>query len=311
MKLESISFLIVSFFLSLSLPAQNVIPLYRCHIPNSKKDTISEAKGSWGDSNYYLENVTYPTLTAYLPKAENANGAAVIICPGGGYSVLAIYHEGYKIAEAFQKIGVAAFVLKYRLPSDLSMINKSIGPLQDAQRAIQIVKENAKDWHIDTSRVGIAGFSAGGHLASIVGTHFQHDYIVNKEHISFRPAFMILGYPVISFTDSLTHIGSRDYLIGKHPSKKMIREFSNEMQVTPNTPPTFIFQAENDETVKVENSIIFYQALIKNRVNAELLIYPKGGHGFGLNNSTTTSKWMDECQKWMLSNGWLTENVFE
>ncbi|MEP6596671.1 MAG: alpha/beta hydrolase [Ginsengibacter sp.] len=209
------------------------------------------------------------------------------------------------MAEAFQKMGVAAFVLKYRLPSDQSMQDKSIRPLQDAQRAIQLVKTNAKQWNIDTAKVGIAGFSAGGHLAASAGTHFQHNYIINKEGISLRPAFMVLGYPVISFTDSLTHMGSRNNLIGKNPSAEMIKEYSNELQVTSETPPAFIFQAEDDGTVKVENSIIFYRALHNIGVEAELLLYPKGGHGFGLNNTTTTSKWMDECQKWMLSNGWL------
>ncbi|MGF7232386.1 alpha/beta hydrolase [Arachidicoccus sp.] len=309
MKIESLSVIVLLLFLSLHVRAQREIPLYNGHIPNSKKDTVSEKMGTWGNDNYYLTNIKNPTLTIYLPKPNNATGTAIVICPGGGYGAVAINHEGYQIAEAFQKMGVAAFVLKYRLPSDLSMINKSIGPLQDAQRAIQLVKENAKEWHIDTARVGIAGFSAGGHLAACIGTHFQHNYIVNKNGISFRPTFMVLGYPVISFTDSLTHRGSRDNLIGKNPSEKLIREFSNELQVTSNTPPAFIFQAENDATVEVENSIIFFQALHKHGVNAELLIYPKGSHGFGLNNPTTSSKWINECQKWMMSNGWLKKNA--
>ncbi len=305
MKINSFVMIAVLACLSLNVFAQKEMPLFDGPIPNSKPDTVSEKRGDWGQGHFYLKDITHPTLTAFLPAPGKSVGTAVVICPGGGYSVVAIGHEGYEIAKAFQKMGIAAFVLKYRLPSDQSMIDKSIGPLQDAQRAIQIVKANANKWHIDTSRVGIAGFSAGGHLAASVGTHFQHDYISNNEGISFRPAFMILGYPVISFTDSLTHKGSRDNLIGKNPSEKMINEYSNEMQVTPETPPAFIFQAENDGTVKIENSIIFFQALHKNGVSAELLIYPKGGHGFGLNNSTTTSKWIDECQKWMISNGWL------
>ena len=282
MKINSFFIITILAFQSLHVFAQKEMPLYDGPIPNSKPATVSEKIGRWGNDNFYLMNVSKPTLTVYLPKADEATGTAVIICPGGGYSVVAIEHEEYQIAKAFQKMGVAAFVLKYRLPSDQTMKDKSIGPLQDAERAIQIVKTNAKQWNIDTARVGIAGFSAGGHLAASVGTHFQHDYIANKEGISFRPAFMILGYPVISFTDSLTHKGSRDNLIGKNPSEKMIREYSNEMQVTYETPPAFIFQAENDHTVKVENSIIFFQALHRNGVNAELLIYPEGGHGFGL-----------------------------
>lgn len=302
-------FLVTIFFVSVSLNvfAQKEMPLYGGAIPNSKTDTVKEQRGDWGKENYYYKNITQPTLTAFLPDTDKSTGTSVIICPGGGYIVVAITHEGFQIAEAFQKMGVAAFVLRYRLPSDQTMVDKNVGPLQDAQRAIQIVKTNAKQWNLDTAKVGIIGFSAGGHLASSVGTHFQRDYISNKQGISFRPAFMILGYPVISFADSLTHMGSRNNLIGKNPSPEKIKEYSNELQVTANTPPTFIFQAENDATVKVENSLIFYQALRKNKVQAEMLIYPKGGHGFGLNNSTTTSKWMDECQKWMLSNGWLSK----
>jgi len=291
--------------------AQKEMPLYDGVIPNSRPDTVSEKIGSWGIDNYYLMNVSKPTLTAFLPKADEATGTAVIICPGGGYSVVAIENEGYQIARAFQNIGVAAFVLKYRLPSDQTMDDKSIGPLQDAQRAIQVVKNNAKKWNIDTAKVGVAGFSAGGHLAASLGTHFRHNYIANQEGINFKPAFMILGYPVISFTKTLAHNGSRDNLIGKNPSEKMIREYSNEMQVTHETPPAFIFQAEDDHTVTVDNSIAFFQALHQNGVNAELIIYPKGGHGFGLNNPTITSKWMDECQKWLLSNGWLSKYAYK
>ncbi len=305
MKINSLAIIAFLFFLSATAFAQKEMPLYDGPIPNSKPDTVTEKRGEWGQGHFYLKDITHPTLTAFLPQPGKSVGTAVIICPGGGYTVVAMGHEGYEIAEAFQKMGVAAFVLKYRLPSDQSMQDKSIGPLQDAQRAIQLVKTNAKQWNIDTAKVGIAGFSAGGHLAASAGTHFRHDYITNKEGISLRPAFMVLGYPVISFTDTLTHLGSRNNLIGKNPSEEMIKEYSNELQVTPQTPPAFIFQAEDDGTVKVENSIVFYQALHNKGVEAKLLLYPKGGHGFGLNNATTTSKWMDECQKWMLSNGWL------
>ncbi|MGN6178701.1 MAG: alpha/beta hydrolase [Mucilaginibacter sp.] len=307
MKINRFFIIAILGFTSLRVFAQKEMPLYDGLIPNSKPDTTSEKIGRWGTDNYYLINVTKPTLTIYLPEADEATGTAVVICPGGGYSVIAIENEGYQIAKAFQKMGIAAFVLKYRLPSDKTMDDKSIGPLQDAERAIQIVKSNAKNWNIDTAKVGIAGFSAGGHLAASLGTHFRHNYIANKQVISFKPAFMILGYPVISFTDTLAHKGSRDNLIGKNPSEKMIREYSNEMQVTHETPPAFIFQAEDDHMVKVENSITFFQALHRNGVNAELIIYPRGDHGFGLNNPTITSKWMDECQKWLLSNGWVTK----
>lgn len=294
-------------FINICNAQEQVVSLYEDPIPNTKPNNVKEKEGTWGKGHSYLENITQPSLTAFLPNPGQATGTAVIICPGGGYRVVAMGHEGYEVAEAFQKMGVAAFVLKYRLPSNETMQDKSIGPLQDAQRAIQLIKSKAKQWNIDTTKVGIAGFSAGGHLASSVGTHFQHDYIENKQNISFRPAFMVLGYPVISFKDSLTHVGSRNNLIGENPSEEKIKEYSNELQVTDKTPPTFIFQAENDGTVKVENSLIFYAALHKHGVPAELLLYPKGGHGFGLYNTTTPSRWIEECQKWMWANGWLTK----
>lgn len=291
--------------MSIQVFGQQEMPLYSGSIPNSKTNANLDKVDPRNGIDMFISGTSVPTLRSYLPKPGTETGTAVVICPGGGYSGVAIVKEGYKVAEEFQKMGVAAFVLKYRMPSDVTMEDKTIGPMQDAQRAIQIVKTNAKKWQIDTARVGIVGFSAGGHLAAFIGTHFQHSYIENKAGFSFRPAFMVLGYPVISFTDSLTHMGSRNNLLGKNPSSEKIKEYSNELNVTPETPPAFIVQAGDDNAVKVENSIAFYQALHKNDVEAELLLYPKGGHGFGLNNSTTTSKWIEECQKWMMSNGWL------
>jgi acetyl esterase/lipase len=199
---------------------------------------------------------------------------------------------------------VAAFVLKYRLPSDTIMIDKAIGPLQDAQRAIQMVRQKAVAWGVDPGRIGIMGFSAGGHLASTAGTHFN-PLIDNKENISVRPDFMILLYPVISFSDSIGHRGSRNNLIGPKPSADKVMEYSNELWVTPRTPPCFLVQAGDDHTVLVQNSVAFYEALQQNGVAAELHIYPKGGHGFGLHNTTTKDQWFDRLQNWLDDNGWL------
>ncbi|MGY3053231.1 acetyl esterase/lipase [Pedobacter sp. UYEF25] len=302
---KKILFILFTMSLSVQVFGQEEMPLYSGKIPNSKTTANLDKVDPRNGLDTFISETSVPTLRIYLPTAGTETGTAVIICPGGGYSGVAVVKEGYKVAEEFQKMGVAAFVLKYRMPSDETMLDKTIGPIQDAQRAIQMVKSNAKMWKIDTASVGIIGFSAGGHLAAFIGTHFQHDYIQNKERISLRPAFMVLGYPVISFTDSLTHMGSRNNLIGKNPSAEKIKEYSNELNVTTATPPAFIVQAGDDGAVKVENSIAFYQALHKNGVEAELLLYPKGGHGFGLNNATTTSKWINECHKWMLSNGWL------
>jgi acetyl esterase/lipase len=287
---------------------QQQMSLYPGKIPNSKPNTVIEKTEDLGNGVLFISDTSIPTLTAYLPDAGKSNGTAVIICPGGGYSGVAILHEGYQVAEAFQKMGVAAFVLKNRTPSEKTMVDKSIGPLQDAQRAIQLVRQKAKDWHIDTGKVGILGFSAGAHLAATAGSHFNHPFIENKSGINLRPDFMILAYPVISFTDSLTHMGSRENLIGKNPPKEQIIFFSNELQVGKQTPPVFLVQAGDDDAVKVENSISFYRALHQNGIEAELLIYPKGGHGFGMINPTTSDKWMEACEKWMQSNGWLSKN---
>lgn len=285
--------------------AQKTIDLYEGEIPNSIPSDLEETMGSWSPGHYYVRNITKPTLTVFLPDSKNSSGVGIIICPGGGYSVVAVGRAGYDIAEAFQKIGVAAFVLKYRLPSDRIMQNKTIGPLQDVQRAFQVVTKNAKKWNIDTSKIGVAGFSAGGHLASSAATHYNTAYISNKEHINLRPAFQILGFPVVSFKDSLAHMGSRNNLLGKNPSKKLILAYSSECLVTADTPPAFIFHSGNDPAVPVENSLRYYEALHKNDVPAELLIYPEGGHGYGLNNPSTPSKWIEECTNWMISNDWL------
>jgi acetyl esterase/lipase len=229
----------------------------------------------------------------------------VIVCPGGGYSHLAMGHEGVEVAERLNELGVAAFVLKYRLPSDETMVHKEIGPIQDAQRAIQLVRQRAGEWGVEPGHVGIMGFSAGGHLASTAGTHFSQAYIDNKDNTSLRPDFMILLYPVISFSDSIGHRGSRDCLIGKNPDPATILEYSNELQVTELTPPAFIVQAEDDRTVPAANSLYFYEALLHKKVPAELHIYPKGGHGFGLHNATTKDQWLDRLKNWMDANGWL------
>ncbi|HTQ66372.1 MAG TPA: alpha/beta hydrolase [Puia sp.] len=294
----------ISFWVMESI-AQKSIPLYNGPIPNSKP-VKNEEKSEIDPKSHILiiSKVTQPTLTIFLPPKEKANGTAVVICPGGGYSIVAAGHEGYDVAKKLNEWGVAAFVLKYRIPDDHSMSNKEIGPLQDAQRALQLVREKAKEWNIDSHRVGIMGFSAGGHLASTAGTHFTHVVIDNKNKTDLRPDFMILVYPVISFTDSIGHLGSRNNLIGKNPSQEKIEEYSNELQVTPNTPPSFLVHAKDDDGVKVQNSIYFYEALKKNNVPAEIYLYEKGGHGFGMNNSTSDVKWMDLVKQWMIKNGW-------
>jgi acetyl esterase/lipase len=290
-------------FLSL-LPAgfsQQVIPLYSGKIPNSKDVGDEEEIVFNKEVDTLAYKVSNPTLTVFLPPADKATGSAVIICPGGGYHVLLMTREGCDIAGAFNKLGIAAFVLKYRLPDDRTMINKSTGPLQDAQKAIQVVRKRAAEWNINVNKIGIMGFSAGGHLASTAGTHFDNAVIENKDGISLRPDFMILVYPVISLTDNIGHIGSREYLLGKTPDEKQIRLFSNEFQVGKTTPPAFIILAGDDTVVSPENSIRFYDALRKNSVPSEIHIYSAGEHGFL--KQPSFEEWFGRCCFWMKSNG--------
>jgi acetyl esterase/lipase len=296
-------FFILILFTS-SVMAQKVMPLYSGNIPNAiaSADEERELRDD-GWARYIL--VSRPTLKIYLPPKDKSNGAAVVICPGGGYSAIAYLHEGDAVAAEFLKAGVAAFVLKYRVPDDKTMPDKSIGPLQDAQRAIKLVRQNATVWDIDPDKVGILGFSAGGHLASTAGTHYQKSLIENPEKINLRPDFMILVYPVISFADSIGHLDSRNCLLGKSPSEEIIRYYSNEFQVNELTPPAFMVHAGDDPTVKVENSLRFYEALKRNGVPSELFIFPEGGHGFGLINPATPDRWMERCKDWMKHNGWL------
>ncbi len=305
MKRLIYSFLFLPFFLFMkqNVAAQKTAPLYTDSIPNSRMTPDEETTSNNGV--LIINKVSRPTLTSYLPVKEKATGAAVIICPGGGYSVLAAAHEGSDVAKEFMKNGVAAFVLKYRIPDDKTMVNKEIGPLQDAQEAIKTVREHAKEWNIDTSHIGIMGFSAGGHLASTAGTHYNKAVILNPNNTSLRPDFMLLIYPVISFDDSIGHRGSRDNLIGKNPSEEKKKYYSNELQVTADTPPTFLVHASDDEGVYPENSIRFYQACLQHHVPVEMHLYQNGGHGFGMHLPKNKDLWMDRCLNWMAANGWM------
>ena len=249
-----------------------------------------------------------PTLTIYLPAKEKATGAAVVIFPGGGYGHLAMDHEGHQIARWLNSFGVAGFILKYRHRNSGAGYGHP-APLQDAQRAIRMVRSRAKQWKIDPGRIGIIGFSAGGHLASSTGTHFQNRYSDAKDTIdqnSCRPDFMILVYPVVSFTEQYAHIGSRNNLLGKNPDRNLVENLSNEKQVTPETPPTFLVHANDDKPVPPENSIHFYLAMRKAKVPAEMHIYERGGHGFGPGTGKgACSSWMVRCSAWMQGRGLL------
>lgn len=283
--------------------AQEEMALYKV-VPNSKPSENIEKTETAADGITRVSNVSQPTLTIYKP--DKPNGTAVIICPGGGYRILAINHEGTDVAKALNQWGVTAFVLKYRLPDNRTMMDKSIGPLQDAQQSILLVREKAKEWGIDKKKVGIMGFSAGGHLAASASTRYMERLISNPKNHSLRPDFTILGYPVISFTDSLGHTGSRANLIGKQISEARIRKYSNEFNVTKKTPPAFLVHAKDDKGVPFNNSVAYLQALQKNKVPVTLKAFEKGGHGFGMHNGTTEEKWMDDLKLWMKEQGLLS-----
>lgn len=276
--------------------AQEIVELYPGSVPNSKK---SEKKETFNSGIF--RGVTKPTLEIYLPEKEKATGTAIIIIPGGGYGVVVYEGEGISIAKQFVKNGIAGFVLKYRLPDDSIMLNKAIGPLQDAQQAIKLVRENASKWGVNVNMVGIIGFSAGGHLASTAATHFQKPLIENANNTNLRPDFQVLVYPVISMQESLTHRGSRDNLLGKDPSKELIDQYSNELQVTNNTPPAYITHAADDITVDIDNSISYFESLRHHNVEVEMHIYPKGGHGFIFRQPD----WIEPLFLWMKKNKWI------
>jgi acetyl esterase/lipase/lysophospholipase L1-like esterase len=318
--------LVLFFFVFGIASAQQEIRLYPDAPPNSKVPSVpidtTLVTGVGPNKIEILRGVVQPTLTVFLPDPSIATGTAVIICPGGGYSVLAISHEGYDIAKSLNQEGIAAFVLKYRLPRNETMKDKSIGPLQDAQRAIQLVRENARQWRINPASIGIMGSSAGGHLASTAGTRFTTTTIENLNNISLRPDFMILNYPVITFMDSLTHQGSRQNLIGTtsisdkdYPDGRIptssrelgisidaVGFFSNEMNVTSRTPPTFITAPLTDKVVPVGNTFAFVAALQQHRVPVETFIYDRGEHGYGMINPSAREQWMDACLRWIKRN---------
>ena len=280
--------------------AQKTVRLWPDKIPFSTGVIGEEVTTDRG----HVRNVQDPVLIVYLPEKEKATGATVVICPGGGYAVLAIGHEGHDVAKWFNEFGVAGIVLKYRLPTSENITNNKEVPLADVQRAIRTVRYNAGKWGISHDKIGVMGFSAGGHLASTAGTHFNDKLNVpvdDIQKVSCRPDFMILVYPVISMIEDFMHRGSMNNLLGLNALDEDMVRFSNDRQITPETPPTFLVHSSDDRAVPVENSISFYEALQKNNVPAELHIYKSGGHGFGLGRKDGASHnlWPENCKAWM------------
>jgi acetyl esterase/lipase len=305
-SIKPVALLLFTTLLTTNSFSQNpVLKVWPKGVPGSiRNDTYSEKVTESNGIPSRYEKVTDPSLTVFLPPADKATGTAVIICPGGGYGGLAFDHEGYAIARWLNDNGIAGIILKYRLPSDLIMKDKSAGPLQDAQEALRIIRRNNEHWKIDPHKIGVIGFSAGGHLASTLSTHFAEKVYENSDTTSARPDFSLLIYPVISFDDSFTHMGSRKNLIGDNPSKEATDHFSNELQITDKTPPAFLVHSSDDKAVPVKNSIVYYEGLIKNKITAEMHIFQKGGHGYGLSvDNGTQASWPDLCIRWMKANG--------
>lgn len=304
------TFVILIFFFGVTdfLQAQNeVVPLWSKEIPGAiisedYKEVPVLENGIVRD----VSKVTTPTLTVFVP--ENPNGTAIVICPGGGYAYLAINKEGFKVAKWLNTLGITAFVLKNRLPSDEIMKDKTIGPLQDAQEAIRYVRRNAEKWAINTQKVGVIGFSAGGHLASTLSTHYKDEVYKVTDNISARPDFSILIYPVISMDEKITHKGSRNNLLGTLPSAALVEKYSNEKQIDSLSPPTYIVHAVDDKTVPIENSIQYFLALKNNKVPCEIHFYEKGSHGFGLGNNGTSKNWTSQCEDWLRFNNYTVIN---
>ena len=265
---------------------------------------IDERSKEPGIHDRVISQVQTPKLEVFTP--EHPNGTAIIICPGGGYKYLAYDHEGPVIAKRLNEDGVTAFVLTYRLPTE-GHNNGHFVPLQDAQRAMRLIRSHAEEWGLDPNKLGIMGFSAGGHLASSLGTLYDekiYDAIDEIDEASARPDFMVLIYPVISMEDGVTHSGSKERLLGKEPPYSLVRQHSSELRVDENTPPTFIALASDDPAVPPENSIRFFQSLLRAGVPAELHSFEKGGHGFGIRRTQgTNTQWPLLLSHWMAERG--------
>lgn len=288
-------------FITVSYAQDLVLPLYANTIPNAKATPADYVEET--DSAGLISNVSLPTISVYFPEKTKANGTAVILFAGGGYFVLAP-KKCIEIAKAFNQTGVTAFIVKYRLPSDKIMKDKTIGPLQDAQAAIKIVRTRAAEWHIDPQKIGMMGLSAGGHLVSTLGTQPNRVVIDNMENVSLVPDFMILLYPVIIYDPAISR--TRENLIGKKPSTQALHLYSTDKQVNAKTPRTFLVHAADDEVIPVKNSLRFFEAMVKAGVPGEVHILQSGGHGFGISESDHTGNWFTWCKDWMKKNNLLT-----
>ncbi len=283
------------------------VPLWPGVAPGSEEFTgkeVYDVRKHKGKDIGWLVGVSQPSLTLYFPKTQQNLSAGIVICPGGGYSGMAIDHEGHVFAKWLCERGIVAGVLKYRCGG---APHQHPVPLSDAQRALRLMRSRAEAWKIDPEKIGVAGFSAGGHLASTAGTHFVDGNTSAEDPIarhSSRANFMVLGYPVISMQEGVTHGGSKKNLLGENPDHDLIQHLSNELQVTAETGPTFLFHAYDDDAVLVENSLLFYQALRKHKISVEMHLYENGGHGFGMyRGDRPVDRWPDLLEGWLKGRG--------
>ncbi len=300
--LTKIGLLICIIFFIMTNSLAQYQALYKT-IPNNIPSKNQEFESS-NAGILIVEKVSIPTYQYFRVATDNTKRPCVIICPGGSYAILAAGHEGSDLAKYFNSIGVNAIVLKYRIPNAENQIDKSIAPLQDAQQAILLARTNAGSWGIDENKIGIMGFSAGGHLASSLATHYSDVKIENPRKISLRPDFQILIYPVISFGPE-GHEGSRINLMGNandDKTQKAIHYFSSEKQITKDTPPAFLVHSKDDDLVPVANATHYYDNLIAHKVPAEIYLYEKGGHGYGMKNPTSEILWTSVMKTWMQKN---------
>ena len=301
-RMKNIFCLLALTLLCRVMIAQELIPLYPEGIPCENELEIEVVDADIGRR---ISKVHTPEIEVFL--ADSSNGTGVVICPGGGYTILAYDWEGTKMAEWFNSFGVSAFVLKYRLPRWESEDCRDKVALMDAQRAMRLVRSKAEEWKLDPEKIGVMGFSAGGHLASTVSTHYDKGNSKAElpvDQVSCRPDFSILMYPVITMDTSYAHMGSRKNLIGEMPSKKRASYYSNEVQITGDTPPTILIHANDDKGVVPENSIKYYLGLRTNGVPAELHIYETGGHGFSFGEGKgQVAMWPKACKAWMQGRG--------
>jgi acetyl esterase/lipase len=278
------------------------LPLYgKAKIPNHTGAPNKESEATT-NGVMRISAVSEPSYRFFSAGNEGGAKPCIVVCPGGGYSILALVKEGTGIAEFFNKLGVHVLVLKYRIPASSHQVDKKYAPLQDAQQAIYLARKNAKKWGVDPDRVGIIGFSAGGHVASSLAVHYNDVKIKNRGKLSLRPDFQVLVYPVISF-GKFAHGGSRRNLLAPDTTAEMIRYFSSELQVNSNTPQAFIVHAKDDVTVPVENAIMYHDQLKASGVSSELFLYEKGGHGFGMHNKMSDVEWTALLATWMRKTG--------